>query len=175
MNSPSRKQKFLEAVTVVARWAMGLLFIYMGLNKALDPVSFLKLAHQYELVQTPLLLNMVAATLPWFEVFCGVLLVLGIAVRGSALIMIVMLVPFTAMVLKRALEIQAEKHLPFCGVRFNCGCGAGEVWICRKLLENFLLIVFSGLLVWGRGRPLSLRYSLLRRRQALPESAAVPA
>ena len=58
---------------------------HMGLNKALHPEAFLKLVRQYELVQSPLMLNLIAAGLPWFEVFCGVLLVLGLAVRGSAL------------------------------------------------------------------------------------------
>lgn len=52
------------------RWFVGGLLIYMGLVKGLDPVGFLKLVRQYELVQTPWLLNALAATLPWFEVFC---------------------------------------------------------------------------------------------------------
>ena len=36
---------------------MGALFIYMGLNKALHPVEFLKLVRQYELVQTPVVVE----------------------------------------------------------------------------------------------------------------------
>ena len=37
-------------------------------------------------------MNALATMLPWFEVFCGVLLVLGIAVRGTALLLAGMLV-----------------------------------------------------------------------------------
>jgi hypothetical protein len=40
-------------------------------------------------------------------------------------------------------DLQAAGQLPFCAVRFDCGCGAGEVGICSKLLENGLLILLS--------------------------------
>ena len=66
--------KWVNVASVVIRWALGCIFIYTGLEKGLDPVAFLKLVRQYELFQTPWLLNSVAAALPWFEVFCGVLL-----------------------------------------------------------------------------------------------------
>ncbi len=150
-----------ELFGVAARWALGGLFIYMGLTKALHPVEFLKLVRQYELTQSPLLLNSIAAALPWFEIFCGVLLVLGIAVRGSALVIIGMLVPFTAVVFHRALALHSALAIPFCAVKFDCGCGTGEVFICRKLVENALLIVFAVWFVAGRGRRWCLRYNLI--------------
>src|SRR5215471_13189295 len=99
MNDNARSHSPIDWLAAVARWALGIVFIYMGLIKALEPVAFLKLVHQYELVHTPFLLNFIAATLPWFEVFCGVLLLTGIAVRGSALLLLLMLVPFTIIVL----------------------------------------------------------------------------
>src|SRR6185436_15671195 len=68
-----------DVLAVFARCLLGTAFLYMGLNKALHPVEFLKLVRQYEVLQHPLLLNGVAATLPWFEMFCGVLIVLGVA------------------------------------------------------------------------------------------------
>lgn len=156
------KRPLLDAAAVFTRWLLGGLFIYMGLNKAFDPVDFLKLLRQYELVQTPLLLNLIAAALPWFEVFCGVLLLTGVAVRGSALMLLMMLVPFTLVVLKRALTIQAATSIPFCAVKFDCGCGTGEVFICHKLVENGLMIFLSAWLLSGRGRKLALRYELIR-------------
>jgi len=126
-----------------ARWIVGGLYIWMGLQKAVDPAGFLKLLHQYDLVQTPLLLNLIAATLPWFEAMCGLLLVFGVAVRGTALLSVAMLVPFTWLVLRRALALHAGGDLPFCAIKFDCGCGAGEVFICRKLAENALLVFLS--------------------------------
>jgi uncharacterized membrane protein YphA (DoxX/SURF4 family) len=148
------------AAAVLARWLVGGLFLYMGLSKALQAVEFLKLVRQYDVVQSPLALNLIAAALPWFEMFCGALLLLGVAVRGSALVLIAMLVPFSLVVLRRALVIQDATGQSFCAIKFDCGCGAGEVLICRKLLENAGLVLLSaGLLVWRNAR-LCLRHSV---------------
>jgi len=147
---------------VLARWLLGAVFLYMGLSKALHPVDFLKLVRQYDLVQSSLLLNSLAAALPWFEVFCGLLLLAGIAVRGTALALLFMLAPFTLLVLHRALLLQAALAIPFCAVKFDCGCGSGTEFICHKLLENFLLMLLSGWLLSGYGRQLSLRFNLVQ-------------
>jgi uncharacterized membrane protein YphA (DoxX/SURF4 family) len=163
MNSdtPSPNRTLADLVALLVRWLVGGLFIYMGLSKALQPVEFLKLVRQYEMVQDPWLLNSIAAALPWFEVFCGLLLVAGVAVRGTALMLVAMLVPFTLVVLRRALAMHAAQAIPFCAVKFDCGCGTGEVLICRKLVENSALILFVAWLLMGRGRRFCARYSLL--------------
>jgi uncharacterized membrane protein YphA (DoxX/SURF4 family) len=150
-----------NTAALLGRWWLGAVFIYMGLNKALPhPEAFLKLVRQYQMVDTPVLLNSIAAALPWFEVYCGVLLLAGVAVRGTALNLIAMLVPFTVVVLKRALAIAAATGKPFCAVKFDCGCGAGEVYICHKLIENSALLLLAAWLLMGRGRQLCLRFSL---------------
>lgn len=138
--------------TLLARLVLGALFFYMGAHKALHPVDFLKLVHQYDLVNNYWLLNAIAAGLPWFEIFCGLLLLGGIAVRGSALMLILMLVPFTWIVFQRALTLQSALHIPFCAVKFDCGCGNGEVFICRKITENVVLIALSAWLLFRYGR-----------------------
>jgi uncharacterized membrane protein YphA (DoxX/SURF4 family) len=132
----------------------------MGLSKALDPVGFLKLVHAYDLVTYPLLLNLIAGILPWFELFCGLLLLLGVAVRGTALVSGAMLVAFTLLVLRRALALHASGSLPFCAIKFDCGCGAGEVFICRKLAENTALALVSLGLVFLRQHHFCLRSTL---------------
>ena len=155
-NSSSRRRA-RDFFGVLARWLLGAAFLYLGLNKALDPVGFLKLMRQYDLVQGYLLLNSLAAGLPWFEMFCGVLLLAGVAVRGTALMLILMLVSFTVLVFRRALAIHAGLAIPFCMVKFDCGCGTGEVFICRKLLENFFLLALSLWLLAGAGGKYCLR------------------
>ena len=163
MNVPvhsTARWRTADALSVLARCLLGGLFIYMGLNKALHPVEFLKLVRQYEALHSHLWLNLVASTLPWFEIFCGLLLLFGIAVRGAAVMLVVMLIPFTVLVLLRALAVRDAGGLPFCAIKFDCGCGAGEVLICRKLAENVLLTMLSGLLILRRSHRLSLRQSL---------------
>jgi uncharacterized membrane protein YphA (DoxX/SURF4 family) len=126
----------------------------------MHPEEFLKLARQYDLARNPFLLNALAATLPWFEAFCGILLLAGVAVRGTALTLAAVLVPFTWIVWRHALALQAVKGIPFCAVKFDCGCGGGEVYICRKLTENFVLILVSCWLLAGNGRAFCLRHAL---------------
>jgi hypothetical protein len=136
----------------------------MGLSKAIHPETFLKLVRQYELTSNPFLLNSISAALPWFEVFCGVLLLTGVAVRGSALLLLLMLAPFSLAVLTRALAISDLQHIALCAVKFDCGCGTGEVFICRKLVENAILMLLSCGLLAGFGRPLSARFNLMKSR-----------
>jgi uncharacterized membrane protein YphA (DoxX/SURF4 family) len=154
-----------DAAAVLARWWLGCVFVYMGLQKALPhPEHFLKLVLQYDMVTSSFLLNCIGAALPWFEVYCGLLLLFGVAVRGVALNLIVMLVPFTLVVLKRALAVAATKGIPLCAVKFDCGCGAGEVFICHKVVENTVLLLLSVWLLTGCGRQLCLRFSLFREK-----------
>jgi uncharacterized membrane protein YphA (DoxX/SURF4 family) len=160
VSSSSWKNTAFEALSVFARWALGCEFIYMGLNKALHPVEFLKLVHQYELVSNPFLLNSIAAALPWFELYCGLLLVVGVAVRGSALVALGMLIPFTSIVLRRGLAIAGAEGLRFCAVKFDCGCGNGEVFLCHKLAENSGLILLAAFLLASSSRRFCLRFSL---------------
>lgn len=157
-------RKVLNAAAVLARWLLAVVFIYMGLSKALHPENFLKLVNQYGLVANPFLLNVIAACLPWFEVFCGLLLLAGVAVRGAALMLVAMLIPFSLVVLKRALAIASAKSLAFCAVKFDCGCGNGEVFICHKLAENFFLMLLACWLISGPGRQLCARFAIVRTR-----------
>jgi len=147
MTAPIAKSEYIR---LLLRWVIGGLFIYMGLSKALHPVEFLKLVRQYEMVHQPWLLNSIAAVLPWFEMFCGAALVTGVLRRGAALVTVLMLVPFTFIVARRAFAIHAAQGTPFCDIKFDCGCGSGPMVICHKLVENGLLILAAG---WLAARP----------------------
>jgi uncharacterized membrane protein YphA (DoxX/SURF4 family) len=160
LNSSAKKRR-LEGAAVLARWFLGGIFIYMGLVKALDPVAFLKLVREYEMVGNSTLLNLIASVLPWFEVFCGVMLLTGVAVRGAALVLLGMLIPFTLIVLKRALAIASAEGILFCAVKFNCGCGGGDVFICQKLIENSGLMLLALLPLAGLGKKWALRFEVL--------------
>lgn len=130
----------------LARLALGVCFVYLGLNKASNPTDFLKAVHQYGWVDRSLHLTWIAALLPWLEVFCGLLLLAGFWVRGAAFVVFGMLLFFSGIILHRALRIQETTGMAFCAIRFDCGCGNGEVLVCRKLLENSVLVLLSGLL-----------------------------
>jgi len=145
-----RMSKAADVASLVIRVALGVILIYMGAHKVGDPAAFLKLVRQYNALHDHVLLNLVAATLPWFEVFCGALLILGVAVRGTALNIAVLLAVFTVLIYIRGRALSATGGLPFCAVKFDCGCGAGEVMVCRKLAENTGLFLMSLWLVIRR-------------------------
>ena len=148
-----------DAATLLARWLLGALFIYMGCRKALHPELFLKMLREYQMVQSPLALNSIAIGLPWVEVFCGLLLLAGIAVRGTALLLAGLLAVFTAVVFHRALGVQAAQAIPFCAVKFDCGCGGGPEFICAKLPENIGMFLLAVWLLAGRGRAACALYT----------------
>jgi uncharacterized membrane protein YphA (DoxX/SURF4 family) len=156
------RDRFSAFLRIFARWILAGVFLYMGWHKVQDPISFLKLVDQYDLTSNSLVLNIIAATLPWFEVLCGLLLLTGMAVRGTALVILCMLLPFSIVVFKRALVMAATNGIAFCSVQFDCGCGGGEIIICRKLMENAGLMFLAAWLMLCPSQKLSLRYSLFR-------------
>ena len=135
---------------IAARLVLGGIFVYLGAVKAADPVAFLKLARQFDVITTPPALNVIAAVLPWFEIVCGALLLLGIKPRAAALLQFILLLGFTALVVIRALAIHRTGGVPFCAIHFDCGCGTGEVLVCMKLIENLCLLVLAGMIVLVR-------------------------
>jgi uncharacterized membrane protein YphA (DoxX/SURF4 family) len=147
----------------IARWVLGGVFVYLGAAKIADPVGFLKAVRQFGIVAdtSPTLLNPMAALLPWLEVWCGLLLVLGVAVRGTALALLTLLVVFTWAITLRARDLHAAEGIAFCSIAFDCGCGTGIVNACRKLAENAGLILLGLTVLVSRSGRLCLRRRLL--------------
>jgi uncharacterized membrane protein YphA (DoxX/SURF4 family) len=139
---------------VIARRAGGAAFVVRGALMVNDPVAFLKLVRTYDMVpaEPTWMLNGIAATLPWLEIWCGVLLLAGLWIRGAATVLLVMLAVFTVALTRRALAIQDTDQLAFCAIAFDCGCGTGEVNICRKLTENAGLVLASCVALVSRSR-----------------------
>ncbi len=128
-------------VLFVVRLVAGGMFIYLGLLKIDDQVTFLKLIREYEIVETPWVLNAIAAWVPWLEIWLGALLVLGVGLRGTALLMLAMLVVFTFAVWQRGTALAAVEGGVLCDMEFDCGCGTGVVNVCSKLIENSALML----------------------------------
>jgi len=155
---------------LIIRLVLGGLFVYMGIEKALNPIDFLKVVREYHMVpeQPPIMLNLIAAALPWIEIWCGCLLIAGVALRGSAMLLLVMLVAFTVMIALRALHIHDTQSIPFCEIEFDCGCGNGVEWICGKIPKNIGLSILSLIVLLSRSRKLCLRGDVFRRPAAAP-------
>ncbi|NOX58873.1 MAG: DoxX family membrane protein [Planctomycetes bacterium] len=139
--------KFLDHTgypLLIARAVLGGVFISMGISKVGAPVDFLKLLNQYDMFPSGAFAvqNFIALTLPWIEVLCGVLLLLGLLIRGASLTLLLMLTVFTIVIAIRAIGIYSEGDFKsFCDVAFDCGCGGGPQGMCKKLPENLALWV----------------------------------
>ena len=147
---------------LIARCALGGVFIYLGYLKLSDPMAFLKALHLYDVlpVRPSMLLNSVALVMPWLEVACGVALILGFWLRGSAMMLGGMLVTFMVALYFRAVGIAGADAIPFCAVKFDCGCGTGVRIICHKLLENAGLLLLCVMILFSRRRLFCLSSTL---------------
>lgn len=93
------------------RVGLGLVFIYAGFLKVRDPIAFAGSVAAYKLL--PYFLNyLVAATIPWVELFCGTLLIIGYRVRASAGIVAAMNILFIVLLASTIVR----------GLDIDCGC-----------------------------------------------------
>jgi len=99
------------SASVIFRWAVGLIFIYASMDKLLHPSAFAVAVYNYKILPGSLI-NLVAITLPWLELVCGILLIVGLFPRAAALILSVLLVVFFW-----ALFISLYR-----GIDISCGC-----------------------------------------------------
>jgi uncharacterized membrane protein YphA (DoxX/SURF4 family) len=158
---------------LLTRVVLAGLFLYMGTVKVLDPVEFLKLIREYHLVpeSPPVFLNLMAVVFPWVEVVCALTLLSGLSVRGASVTLLALLMVFTGAVLLRSLSMYGSGGVAYCDIKFDCGCGSGDVYICSKLLENSGLIVLALIGMLSRSRRFCLSTVLLRGPQPAPTSS----
>ncbi|MBI4580120.1 MAG: DoxX family membrane protein [Planctomycetes bacterium] len=137
------------------------------------PVDFLKLIREYQMFPDAAwgLLNFTAVAIPWIEVLCGLLLIFGVGVRGAAGLLFALLIVFTTMIVVRGLRIHHADAIPFCAVKFNCGCGAGDVLICRKIPENLALAALALFCLFSRATRLCLRKQIIPAAPTAPTTA----
>jgi uncharacterized membrane protein YphA (DoxX/SURF4 family) len=139
---------------LIARCVLGPMFIYYGVHKIGDPVDFLKQLKQYELLplDPPIFMNLTVVALPWIEILCGLFLIFGFWLRGSALTVLTMLVVFTTAIAIRTIGIYQQGGQGFCDIAFDCGCGSGVIVICKKLAINTSLIIMSAIPLVSKSR-----------------------
>ena len=131
----------------VVRWLLGLVFLWFGAHKVLHPVEFLKALREYDMLPTspPQLLNLTVVVLPWIEIVCGLLLLLGAWLRATGALLLALTVVFTVAIAVRAFAAAGRLDVALCAVSFDCGCGQGVVFACNKLFENVGLIALCAL------------------------------
>src|SRR5436190_14627084 len=90
---------------------IGVLFIYAGAVKIIDPVEFARAIDNYKMLPWKLGLGL-ALYLPWLEIFCGLALITRVLYRGSVFIVTVLMILFIVA------SIVAKAR----GLDVSCGC-----------------------------------------------------
>jgi uncharacterized membrane protein YphA (DoxX/SURF4 family) len=149
----------IDVITLVARIALGVVFVYASWFKIVDPYEFAINIATYQILPDPYV-NVLAITLPWLELVTGILLVAGAFSREASLTVAGMLVMFIVAIL-----IAMSKDL-----KISCGCFASEAAAADigwpKVIEDAVMLAVAGWVVaWGAGR-LSIDALVKSRRAA---------
>jgi uncharacterized membrane protein YphA (DoxX/SURF4 family) len=144
--------KFLrsnEYAVLALRLLLGLTFLAASIDKIYDPTQFAKAIANYRLISGFSAL-FVATILPWIELLCALSLLFGIYLRGSTLVMFLLLSGFTLAVITGLIR----------GLDIACGCftldpDVGKIgW--QKVIENIGLILTSAILFYTESKAFSL-------------------
>jgi len=120
--------------------AFGGLFLYSGVVKLIDPITFADDVRNYRLVGDPFAAAL-ALFIPWLEVAAGIAVMAQRFARGGAFVLVACLFAFTG-----AIAIAWAR-----GLDITCGCfGSGEpVNYPVKIAQNFVLLA-AGIWIWWR-------------------------
>jgi uncharacterized membrane protein YphA (DoxX/SURF4 family) len=108
------------------RVAVGGIFFWAGVTKLVHPESFAVIVENYQ-VLPPLWVALVAVWLPWVELLCGLFLLIGIFVRGSALTTSVLMIIFMIMQMANLIR----------GLDVSCGCFSVSPEVKTSATLNF--------------------------------------
>jgi uncharacterized membrane protein YphA (DoxX/SURF4 family) len=130
-------KRFLEhpLILLVLRLFLGMMFVYASWDKILHPAQFAQAVYNYKILPVPLV-NLFALILPWVELIAGLGLILGIYIRGNALIITCLLFTFVA-----AAGISIYRNLDI-----TCGCfdtAGGRKVGARLIIEDSSLLLIS--------------------------------
>ena len=98
-------------IELVARWILGLTFIYASFHKILAPGEFARIVYGYDLFPH-VFINLIAIIIPFMELVAGLALIIGIYPRSAAIIISGLLLAFIAASVINLIR----------GHEFDCGC-----------------------------------------------------
>ena len=101
----------MKLVEIAIRLVLGGVFVFAGATKIVDPGQFATDIANYRLLPHECV-NLFAITLPWVELVAGLLLIVGIWGRASAMVIAVMLGVFLVAIGSAVAR----------GLNINCGC-----------------------------------------------------
>jgi uncharacterized membrane protein YphA (DoxX/SURF4 family) len=140
--------KTLRAITLALRIALGAIFVYAAWTKLRTPWELFAMSiDSYQLLPLKAV-ELVARTLPWFELAVGLLLIAGFWLRSAAAATTLLLAVFFGLMVRAYAK----------GMEINCGCfGANDIISWKTLLRDGSMLAAALALT---------ALSFLRRRDA---------
>jgi uncharacterized membrane protein YphA (DoxX/SURF4 family) len=126
---------------------LGLIFVFASIEKIVNPGYFAAVIQNYQIIPDALV-NLIAIFLPWLELTCALLLILGLWYRSAATILAFLLVAFIIILLSAIIR----------GLNIECGCfgsGASVGW--GRIIEDIFLLGFSLYIVFFPSNKLALQ------------------
>ena len=136
-------RKLFNLFLFIAVAYIGWTFISASLDKISDPSSFSKSIINYEI--TPYWINnLVALTLPWVELICGILIFIGFYyfIKNQSVLIDI---PNNIIILMLLWFIFILAIAVYKGLDIDCGCGIGEdkTTPSERLIEDIYLLITS--------------------------------
>jgi uncharacterized membrane protein YphA (DoxX/SURF4 family) len=131
----------MRYVFIAARVLFGLVFIWASFDKILNPDAFAQIVYNYQVLPDALV-NPVAIFLPWFEMICGVLLVIGRFSLGAGVLLELLLLVFVGLLAWNAAR----------GLDVACGCfttDAGEGNMAVDIVRDLVIMAVGALGIAG--------------------------
>jgi len=141
------------AVELISRWIIGGSFLYASLCKIWLPMQFARSIAAYQLVPDTIS-RLMAVFLPWFELFCGLFLLIGLFTPGSIRLVTGMLVVFIG-----AVSITMIRNIDVdCGCFYNCFTGELEDTghLGETLARDLFYMVLACSVLFAKTRWLSM-------------------
>lgn len=142
---------------LIARLVLGALFIVASFDKIADPLAFAASITNYKLTSSFVALAS-ATVLPWIELICGVLLLLGFLRNGAGLVLMCLMAVFTVAVISALAR----------GLDISCGCFTQDPTAARigwwKVGENIGLLLLSAIVTFSKNPALSVEQMFGRFR-----------
>ncbi len=141
------------SVALISRWTIGGTFVHASLCKIWIPMQFARSIHGYQLVPDTVA-RLMALFLPWFELVCGLLLLIGLFTPGAIRLVMGMLIVFIGAVsitLIRGIDVD-------CGCITDCFTGQPEKSgsLTETLIRDLIYMVLAFSVLFARNQWLSV-------------------
>lgn len=126
--------KYLQ---ILLRLIIGGVYVYVAWNKLINPEEFAKAIKNYDMLPLQVI-NIIAITLPYIELFAGLFLIFGFYKKGSSVILGMTLVVF----------IIALTSAYARGLNIDCGCGFTSTTQESYSKTDLLVRIFQDILMF---------------------------